>query len=255
MQRRKFIRGGVAGAITLVGGQAALASTPSSSGPEPELIEWRTYEMAFGGNQGLLTTYFDDALAPALRRKGATQFQVYKEYGDPNPVRIHLMIAYAGAQAFYDATDLSDDPEYAVASEAYVNMGAERAVFTRYSTTLLRSFSAMPLSVAPGDGKGLFELRIYESGNEDQLTRKIRMFNEYELDIFDDTGLTPVFFGNMIAGPHRPALMYLLQFDDMADRDDSWGNFSSNDTWNRIKGMEEFAGTVSNIRRTFLVPG
>jgi hypothetical protein len=237
----------------VVGTQTGLAGTPCS-GPEAELIEWREYTLAFRGNRTLLLDYLRDALAPALRRKGATQFQLYTEYADPNPGKLHIMIAYSTAQAYYTAQDLSDDGEFQVAREPYVNLGGENPIFSRYTSYLMRAFSGMPQSVSPDDASRLFELRIYESANEDALRRKIRMFNDHELTIFDETGLDPVFFGDLIAGPYRPALVYLLQFDDMADRDASWGKFGPHPEWQRIKELPEFAGTVSNIRRTFLLP-
>lgn len=253
MERRKFFRGAAAGALALAGSKTILASS-RTLGPEPELIEWRTYEMAFGGDQGLLMRYFNDALEPALDRQGATQFVVFKEYGDPNPAKVYVMISYPTAQVYYASQDLSDDGEYQVASEEYVNKSSEKPVYTRFSSWLLRSFSGMPQAVAPDDTAGLFELRIYEGGTEDATRRKIRMFNEYEIDIFDETGLKPVFYGDLVAGPYRPALMYLLQFDDMAARDENWGKFGADPTWNRVKDLPEFAGALSNIRRTFLVP-
>lgn len=245
--------GGAAGAIALAGSKVGLAAT-HTVGPEPELIEWRVYELAFGGDQSLLMRYLKDALEPALDRKGATQFTVFKEYGDPNPAKVYVMIGYPTAQVYYDSQDLSDDGEFQVASEEYVNKGSEKPVYTRFSSWLLRAFSGMPQSVTPDDTAGLFELRIYEGPTEDGTARKIKMFDDYEIDIFDEVGLKPVFYGKMIAGPYRPALMYLLQFDDMAARDENWGKFGANETWNRIKDLPEFANSLSNIRRTFLVP-
>ena len=80
------------------------------------------------------------------------------------------------------------------------------------------------------------------------------MFNESEVEIFQETGLDAVFYGDLIAGPYRPALMYLLQFKDMEERDANWGKFGSHPEWNRIKDLPEYANSVSNIRRTFLMP-
>lgn len=219
-----------------------------------ELIEWRTYEMNFGGNQGLLMSYLNEALKPALTRKGATQFVVFKEYGDPNPAMIYVMISYPDATTYMAAQDLSGDDAFASASVEYDEVKAEKPIYTRFSSWLLTAFAGMPQSVAPDAESGLFELRIYEGYSEDAVRRKIRMFNDYEIEIFDNTGLKPVFYGDMIAGPHRPSLMYLLQFEDMEARNENWGKFGADDTWNRIKVLPEFANSVSNIRRTFLVP-
>lgn len=253
MQRRNFIKGAAAGAITMVGSSAATANTPVTH-PEAELIEWRIYDMRFGGKQGMLMDYLKDAFRPALTRAGATQFTVFKEYGDPNPARVHVMISYPDAATYVGTQDLSADEDFTAATEQYDALDTDKPIYTRFSSWLLTAFSGMPQAVAPDDDAAIFELRIYEGPTEDATRRKIRMFNEYEIDIFDETGLKPVFYGDMIAGPYRPALMYLLQFENMEARNENWGKFSSNDTWNRIKVLPEFAGGVSNIRRTFLVP-
>ncbi len=253
MERRKFIQGGVAGAVALAGSKVGLAATHTIA-PEQEVIEWRVYEMNFGGDQGLLTRYLTDALEPALDRKGATQFVQFKEYGDPNPAKLHVMISYPDAATYLAAQDLTEDQEFTTAAADYDALKAEKPIFTRYSSWLLKAFSGMPQSVAPDAESGVLELRIYEGYSEDAVRRKIGMFNDHELTIFDNTGLKPVFFGDMIAGPYRPALVYLLQFPDMATRDENWGKFGADATWNEIKGMDKYADSVSNIRRTFLVP-
>ena len=72
MERRKFIRTGAAGAIAVAGSRLA-ANVPTQDSATQEIIEWRVYEMAWGGNQGLLRDYLLNTLQPALRRKGATQ--------------------------------------------------------------------------------------------------------------------------------------------------------------------------------------
>ena len=80
------------------------------------------------------------------------------------------------------------------------------------------------------------------------------MFNVEELPLFDKVGLYPIFFGDMIAGPYRPSLVYMLNFTDMEQRDEHWAKFLKHPEWETMKGMKEYANTVSNIRREFLVP-
>jgi hypothetical protein len=42
---------------------------------------------------------------------------------------------------------------------------------------------------------------------------------------FFKTNLHPVFFGEMIIGPHRPRLTYMLNFKDMEEHDARWETF------------------------------
>ncbi len=239
--------------MAVAGSQLAATPRPNQVA-EKEIIEWRVYEMAWGGNQGLLRSHLLDTLQPALRRKGATQFALFTEYGDSNPVKLHAMIAYRDAAAYLAAQSLGDDQEFKTASESYDAVGAGQPIYARYSSWLMNAFDGMPQSVATDPEAGVFELRIYEGYSEDATRRKIRMFNEFEVDIFKDTDLDAVFYGDMIAGPYRPALVYLLQFADMEERDVNWGKFGSHPEWNRIKDLPEFADSVSNIRRIFLKP-
>ena len=253
MQRRRFIRAGAAGAIAVAGSQLAGAQSPTPPA-DKELIEWRVYEMAWGGNRVLLQSYLSETLAPALRRNGATQFALFREYGQSDPAKVHVMIAYRDAAAYLACQSLSTDPEFQEAARDYDAVEAAKPIYSRFSSWLMDAFDGMPQVVATDPDAGLFELRIYEGYSEDANRRKIRMFNEYEVQIFRETGLDAVFYGEMLAGPYRPALVYLLQFDDMAMRDENWGKFGSHPEWVRIKDLPEFANSVSNIRRVFLMP-
>ncbi|WP_116126044.1 NIPSNAP family protein [Lewinella sp. IMCC34183] len=254
MQRRNFVRAAAAAGTAALAGQSlhAQSTTPPAAGKE--IIEWRVYEMAWGGNQGMLTTYLNESLAPALRRKGATQYQLFREYGKTDPAKLHVMIAYPDAATYVACQSLGDDSVYAVAAEAYDAVPADRPIYDRFSSWLMDAFDGMPQAVATDADAGLFELRVYQGYSEDATRRKIRMFNDHEIQIFKDTDLDAVFYGDMIAGPYRPCLVYLLQFDDMEERDANWGKFGSHPEWTRIKDLPEFANSVSNILRTFLVP-
>ena len=100
----------------------------------------------------------------------------------------------------------------------------------------------------------LLELRIYESFDEDAARRKITMFNKDELPIFDETGLHTVFFGETLIGEKLPQLTYMLVFNDMAERDRNWQAFIDHPEWKRISQLPEYANSVSQVNRIFLVP-
>jgi hypothetical protein len=252
MQRRKFI---AAAAAALPLSLTATPSSATSTAGERQLIELRTYEMKFGGSGlGVLMTYLNDALEPALKRIGCPSFHVMKELGNEEPAKIWVLIAYPDAATYVAAQDLSADKAYNKASEAYHAVPATKPVFNRYSAQLLQAFTGMPEVADPGPDAGLFELRTYEGYSEDATRRKIKMFNVEELDLFHETGLHPVFFGNMISGPYRPALVYMLHLKDMEERNANWGKFGPHPKWKAMVVKEEYANSVSNIRKTFLVP-
>jgi hypothetical protein len=51
-----------------------------------------------------------------------------------------------------------------------------------------------------------------------------------------------------------PALIYMIGFKDMAERDATWAKFGASDEWKTMSSKPEYADTVSNIRKIFLTP-
>jgi hypothetical protein len=99
-------------------------------------------------------------------------------------------------------------------------------------------------------------LRIYESHNERAGLKKIEMFNKGELDIFKRDGLTPVFFGEAIAGSLMPNLTYMLVFPDDEARQGAWKKFIADPEWVKLKSIPEYADKeiVSRITNLILTP-
>lgn len=106
----------------------------------------------------------------------------------------------------------------------------------------------------PDKSRGLLELRTYESYNEDAARRKIAMFNDEEINLFDKVGLQTVFFSKILAGKMMPALMYMLWFKDMGERDANWKKFSDSPEWKAMSGKPIYADTVSKVHKKFLTP-
>ena len=155
---------------------------------------------------------------------------------------------------FATQAEMATDESFLKASESYNKIAAADAVYSRYETFLLDAFDAFPALTVPAEKKGLFELRIYESASEDAGRRKILMFNSEEIALFLKVGLQPLFFGKILAGEYMPALIYMVGFKDMADRDAAWSKFGSSNEWKVMSSKPEYADTVSNIRRIFLTP-
>ncbi len=108
--------------------------------------------------------------------------------------------------------------------------------------------------VKPADKSELFELRIYESYNEDALRRKVKMFNDSEFGIFANVGLNTVFFGANISGDQMPCLTYLLAFKDMEAHREAWSKFGPHPEWQRIIKLDEYKNAMNDITRVFLKP-
>ncbi|MFK7983660.1 MAG: NIPSNAP family protein [Saprospiraceae bacterium] len=250
MQRRKFITTAAAASALPLSCAASTKILSTKNPPkEKELYEFRTYELKFGGNQKLLLNYLKEALKPAMMRAGVNHFMLLEEVAKGGPKKIYLVISYPTAAIYLQAQNLQGDVAYVTAAATY--NAAEKSIYNRYDSWLLHAFDGFPqLETAP-EGV-IYELRTYESFSDDALRRKIKMFNDEEVPIFRDAGLIPVFFGEMLAGPYRPALTYMIRTKDMEASGQGWQNFIKHPDWNRIKVMPEYANTVSNIRNVFL---
>lgn len=253
MKRRNFVK--AASLTTLAASGASLASASANLEEKQQIYEWRVYTMQFGGSGGALHKYFSSALLPALKRQGIKNVGAFREVGAPMPTKAYLLIPYDSLQQMAEVGEkLAQDEAYQKAKADYDGVPSERPVYDRYDVYLLKAFSGIPQMKLPTSEKRIFELRTYEGYSEDAVRRKVKMFNAGELDIFYKTNLNPVFFGHIMAGPKMPALVYMLWFEDMEERDKNWSAFINHPDWKKMSGMKEYANSVSNILRVFLEP-
>ena len=254
MERRKFVKSTLAASAVPMSVASISAGSDRAWADDRELYEIRTYDMKFGGNGKLLISYLKDALKPALMRVGVNHLMLFEELGNSDPKQLRVLISYPNAVTYLNAQNLGGDVSFNSAAAEYTGVGPDKPLFNRFSSSLLLAFEGLPQMMSPVDGATLFELRTYEGYSEDAVRRKIKMFNKEEIPLFLNVGLHPVFFGEMISGPYRPCLTYMLHFKDMEEHDANWQKFITSPVWDAMKVKEEYANTVSNIRKTFLKP-
>lgn len=251
MKRRKFIAASALGALASSTSLQANSNNVEQMANQ-EILELRVYTLKFG-KSGPFEPYLKNALVPALKRAGVKKVHAFREMGLSQPGKVYLLLAYASFDHMLKArTKLEQDAIFQKASAEYRKIPSANKVYTRYNTYLMQAFTGMPELKEPAASRKLFELRIYEGHNEDAVSRKTAMFNDEEFPVFLETGLDPVFFGNLIAGPEMPALAYMVAFDSMEARDANWEKFFEHPEWNRMKALPKYADTVSNIIRVFL---
>jgi hypothetical protein len=254
MKRRSFLKnsaitaGAASLAVPVMGSRTAVT-------PGKNIFELRIYHISRADNaKNLLEQYFKVALIPFLNKRNI-KFGAFHDYSLEEPVKLYVLLAYPDPLVFFNVqTEMLTDEVFLKAAGSYNSIPALGTVFTRYETFLLEAFDKFPALSIPSEKKNLFEWRTYESATEDAGRRKIAMFNNEEISIFLKVGLQPVFFGKILAGQYMPALTYMVGFKDMADRDASWKRFGEHEDWNRIRVKPEYADTVSNIYKTFLIP-
>lgn len=256
MRRRSFVKNSLAASAGLGAAGLSSAQAGQQQAAGKEYYELRVYELKGGGKQKVFENYFSKALIPALNNIGIRKVGVFQEMGMSEPPKLHVLIPYQNIEQFATAAKkVEEQSVYKENSSAYFESATpENPNYTRYESSLMLAFDAIPQLKVPEQKERLFELRTYEGFDEDAVQRKIKMFNKEELPIFYKTGLHPVFFGEGLIGTQLPHLTYMLVFEDMDERDQNWQKFIDDPEWKQVSGLSEYANTVSKIRRTFLRP-
>ena len=252
MERRDFIEKSILTTAAVAG--AGLGS--SNAGQQQKKNEWyefRVYHMR--RNLSPLDNYFSKALIPALNRMGSKNVGVFTELSKSEPPKVYMLIPYRSVEDYGKTVlQLRNDKEFADASAEYNQIPMDRAVYERYDSSLMLAFDGNPAMVIPSKKERLFELRMYEGYSEDAVRRKVKMFNDGELDIFRNVKVNPVFFGENVSGPGLPRLTYMAVYESMEARDAAWKDFLDHPDWKKMSKMPEYANTVSRIHRIFLEP-
>jgi len=253
MKRRNFVKSSVAlSTIPTACVTTKLVDSKISETIQNELYEWRSYDIKWGTNTQPLISYLSEALQPAMKRAGAKHFMLFEEIAPGGPKKMHVLISYPTPQIYLSAQQLQNDKVYTSAAAAYHELAPDQAIFHRYSSDLLQAFDGLKQMMEPSDETTVYELRTYEGYSEDAVRRKIAMFNDEEIPLFIKVGLHPIFFGEMLSGPYRPCLVYMIHFKDMDAHAAAWKAFLDSPEWNAMKTLPKYANTVSNIRNVFL---
>jgi hypothetical protein len=224
-----------------------------------EFYELRIYKIYDFDKQRIAEEYLKNALLPALNRIGLERIGVFTNMEDENDHSIVMVIPYPSIDVFTSLNQrLAADREYQAAAQSYFDRQLKDPVFQRIESRLMKAFAGMPVMEVPDYSKlkqdRIFELRLYESHTEDHARRKVKMFNDGEIQIMRDTDLGPVFFGETLIGPDIPNLIYMLSSTDSKTHKTNWKKFLDHPEWNRIKVLEEYKGTVSRIQKWILQP-
>ena len=252
MRRRNFIKAsGMAASASVAGSVMAATASPSV---KKEIYEMRVYHFNTGSGKSKVDNFYQKALIPFMNEKGV-KVGAFGEYSMNEPPVGYYLLVYPSIEEYQQIkNDLWKDKTFIESAASYFDSTAQTGSYFRFNTYLLEAFDGMPMLKYPSKERRLIELRTYESNNEEAGQRKIKMFNSEEISIFESVGLNLVFFGEILAGPQMPALMYMLSFEDMKEHDDKWKKFGESDAWNQLKVNPEYANTVSVINKVFLLP-
>ncbi len=241
---------------------AAAQGSTSKAGTSREYYELRKYYLLNRSKISRFDTFLRDAAIPALNRLGVEPVGVFSVLYGPNipTVAIYLLLPYKSLESWATAKDhLIADAEFMQAGAAVLDTPLSEPAYVRVESSLMLAFEQMPrLELSPQTVENkprIFELRIYESHSVKAGKKKIEMFNQGgEIELFRKTGLNPVFFGETLVGPQLPNLTYMLCHDNMQTRDASWDRFVTHAEWLKMREIEKYKDTVSNITDIILRP-
>lgn len=270
--RRSFITTSLAAGAALA--SSARAATPAAAASR-EYYELRCYglkadtRLKANAERAPLDAYLESALLPALDKRGVknvgvfTEIKVDKPAGTSAPLPdspVWVLIPHATLEAFAAiGAELNSDPAVQKAGAGYLEAEKARPAFERIDTWVYRAFKGMPKMEIPAFAKSrapgrVYEMRDYESHSELKALNKMAMFDEGETQLMRDLGMSPMFFGQAIAGPNLPHLRYVTGASDLATHLANWKKFGPDPRWKAMSGDPRWAGNTSKNTARFVVP-
>lgn len=250
MERRNFMK--MAGTLALTSVLKSSASSLPATTPGKEIYEWRIYTLT--DKPDVLDDFYRNVLIPFYNRKGikAGAFADWKP--QEKSLRYYLFIYPDLATYHHLRNAIWEDSVFRSDAQHFFDMTASSPIYSNFETYLCEAFQKIPVHRLPDPERSLFEIRLYWSPNVEANQRKIGMFNKGEIDIFDKVGINSVCYGDILAGPRMPALIYLTWYKDEPTRAEAWKKFGSHPDWLHIKDLPEYSYTATNNRSILLSP-
>jgi hypothetical protein len=268
MKRRSFLKTSLAVSASATAAVASRVSAAPAAGAR-EYYELRSYRLKPGAPRALLESYLEKALLPALDQRGIkhtgvfTELDVNKNAGTSTAkpdTPVWVLIPHANLDSFARVSaDLNNDPAVLKAGTEYLQVKKATPAFDRLDTWLLLAFKSMPKMEVPAFVRSrvptrVFEMRDYESHSEVKALIKMAMFDEGETEIMRSLGMSPLFFGQALAGPNLPHLRYITCGSDLASHLANWKKFGPDPRWVKMKEMPKYADSTSKNTARFLAP-
>jgi len=251
MKRKIFCRAALLLAVILTCSVAA--ATAQAAASAKQIYEWRIYYVK-GDGAAVLDDHFGKTLIPAYNRQGVT-VGAFKPYKEGDVEQRYLLFVYPDIASFYKVKqEIWSDFSFREAARVFFEKTAPAPVYSNFETYLCEAFDKVPQMRTPAKDRGLFEMRVYRSPNEEANQRKIAMFNVDEIAVFDKTGINSVCYGEVLAGPKMPSLIYLTWYKDEPTRNAAWQAFNAHPDWARIRSLPQYANTATDNTSVLLSP-
>lgn len=259
MKRRDFLKTSVAVPALAGLSSATLTAAAAAGGASREFYELRTYRLKPPGDHALLDTYLQKVAIPTLNRLGSKPVGVFTEMEPKGSPALFVLIPYPSIESYISITArFNADLAQQQAAQEYLQAPKANPAFERIDSWLMLAFAGMPRLGQPPYSKDkkprIFELRTYESHTELKALKKVDMFNAGEIEVMQQVGLGPIFFGQALLGGNLPHLTYMLSGTDKDSHKQHFGAFAKHPIWLKLKNDPQYADTVSKITSRFLSP-
>ena len=260
MRRREFLGASAAAAAgVLIRGQAC-AEGPSS---QRQYFELRTYRFESAEKQKAYEQFLAELAIPAYNRAGVGPVGIWKLLAKDNPrlrlgqdsTDLYVLLTHKDLESVVTLENrLARDEEYQKAGQDILR-ALKPPAYTRYESTLLLAMEGAPTVQVPAKTESrVFELRTYESPNNERALNKLEMFNSGEFQIFKQAGMPGVFFGGAIVGQNLPQLTYMVVHQTLEDAPKNWQTFNNVPEWKKLTANPSYKGNVSKVINPFLRP-
>ena len=268
--RRSFLNASLVTSAATVLARTSLGAAEEPPAAGRDYYELRSYRLKPGASPALLHGYLEKALLPALDRRGVKPVGVFTEIeidrkaatSTPKPDSpVWVLMPHASLDSFVSvSTQLKTDPAVRKAGADYLEVPKATPAFERIDSWLYLAFTGMPRLAVPAFSASrvatrVFEMRDYESHSELKALNKVAMFNAGEIDLMKELGMSPVFYGQGLAGPNLPHLRYVTSAPDLATHFANWQKFGPNPVWEKLKNDPQYADNTSKTAPSiFLAP-
>ncbi len=268
MKRRDFLTTSLAASAAAALARSPLAAAENSPGAR-DYYELRAYRLKPGASTALLDGYLAKAFIPALNQRGVknvgvfTELEVDKKAVTSKPLvdsPVWVLVPHASLESFVSiSADLNTDATVQSAGANYLTTPKASPAFERVDTWLYRAFQGMPRMELSAFSKNrvptrVFEMRDYESHSERAALSKMAMFNNGEIPLMKEIGMSPLLFSQGLAGPNLPHLRYFTSGPDLAAHLASWAKFGPAPQWKAMSADPQYKDNTSKNTARFLTP-
>ncbi len=269
LERRDFLKTAAGASMAAAAGCASTGAQTDTNDDETqidrEFYELRRYRFNGDEDRSIVHNYLSDAAIPSYNRNNVepigvfTPAEVDAEDHDPETNVLYVLLPYTSLDQMVTARqELPEDRSYREAAGEYRDVPQDSPAYDRIESNLMIAFEGfpslkLPEQTAAGSDR-LFEIRTYESHNEERARRKVEMFNRAEMELFNSLGFTAVFYGDKLIGDQLPNLTYMLVYDDYEQRKKLWKKFFNSEGWEKLSSKKRYKNTVSTVHNWFVRP-